>query len=119
MRYVEVSDNEILDNQTGLVWQKTFECGHTFEQALSEAARLSLETGLAWRVPTVRELHALVEYTRWDPASDFPNQIHYGFWTDATCAQHCDYAWFVDFFDGSIKQGRRIDKGAIRLVRNT
>ena len=117
MRY-EVNETEVLDTQTGLIWQKYFTENLTYNQALEYADRESRETGLPWRVPTVDELASLVDRDRMTPASGFPNMPETWFWSSSPYVGDANYAWYVDFYDGYVYFNYRSLNLAVRLVRN-
>jgi ribonuclease BN (tRNA processing enzyme) len=61
--YTDNLDGTITDNVTGLIWQK--EMGHklTFEDALKEIDNLKLGGYSDWRVPTIKELYSLIQFS--------------------------------------------------------
>jgi hypothetical protein len=117
MRY-EVNETEVLDTQTGLIWQKYFTENLTYNQALEYADRESRETGLPWRVPTVDELASLVDRSQVTPASGFPNMPETWFWSSSPYVGNTDLAWYVYFSNGNVDFNDRDYSLAVRLVRN-
>jgi hypothetical protein len=127
--------DEVTDTQTGLVWRRCAEgqawtgstCAGsapsmTWDGALSHAQSQAASTGLAWRVPNVKELRSLVNLARTSPAIDtaaFPNTPSDWFWTSTPYAGDADSAWVVDFYGGYVLNGNRNYDyyGAVRLVR--
>ena len=79
MRFVE-EDNQIRDTQTGLIWQSSYKSNLSFDEALEYATELSNETGLEWRVPTIKELSGLIDRTRCFPHPISPacRQMRFG-----------------------------------------
>jgi hypothetical protein len=77
-RFTDHGDGTVTDNLTGLIWLKNANCfgRRTWNQALSECNNLAngscgLTDGSSagdWRLPNVRELQSLVDYSRYDPA---------------------------------------------------
>ncbi|CAK0780905.1 hypothetical protein CCP4SC76_7640004 [Gammaproteobacteria bacterium] len=113
MRYID-QENTILDSQTNLIWDKSYKTNLTFDEALAYADQVNKDSYLGyndWRVPTVSELISLVDYTKYDPASKFPNMPPSNFY-------YSDFAWYVYFGDGDAgyKYGRSSGL-AVRLVR--
>ena len=117
MRY-EVNETEVLDTQTGLIWQKYFTENLTHEEALNNAERVARKTGLPWRVPTIDELVGLIDWTRTSPASAFPDMPETWFWSSSPYVGRTNYAWYVDFNVGFVYYSNRYDGLAVRLVRN-
>lgn len=65
------NDNTITDSATGLMWQKT-EGGQklSWEIALSYCADLSIGNQSDWRLPNIKELESIADYTKTDPGID-------------------------------------------------
>jgi hypothetical protein len=100
MRYIEVSETEVLDSQTGLIWQASVKDNLTYHQALAYAKKLSKETGFHWRVPSKEALLALIEPDCKNPASSFPCMPAERFWSCSKDEGCMDSACVVDFYDG-------------------
>lgn len=132
-RFSALENGEVLDKQTGLVWQQCLlgasgeMCKRgkskklNWKQAL-EAARISNEaTQSQWRLPNVRELASLVALECNRPAinlfvfADDPGQH---VWSSSPYKFYPHYAWYVDFSDGSIVYSDRQDAKHVRLVRD-
>ena len=116
MRY-EVNETEVLDTQTGLIWQKYFTENLTHEEALNNAERVARKTGLPWRVPTIDELVGLIDWTRTSPASAFPDMPETWFWSSSPYVGSSSLAWFVNFNFGVVNYSSRGYYYAVRLVR--
>ncbi|HPJ22050.1 MAG TPA: DUF1566 domain-containing protein [Clostridia bacterium] len=61
--YTDNGDSTITDNVTGLMWQKTLDEKMTYDEALEYAMESSLGGYNDWRVPTIKELFSLIDYT--------------------------------------------------------
>ncbi|RMX07037.1 DUF1566 domain-containing protein [Vandammella animalimorsus] len=83
-----------------------------------------------WRLPTVRELQSLVDYskpypgptidTNWFPHTWTDDNAYWwgGYWTSEPYAGDPANAWSVHFYFGSVSNfHRNFDDGAVRLVR--
>jgi hypothetical protein len=58
------TDETVTDTQTGLVWQRQVGAnGLTFSAADAICANLSLAGKDDWRVPSMKELHTLIDYS--------------------------------------------------------
>jgi hypothetical protein len=72
-------------------------------------------------LPNIRELQTLIDYSRWNPASDpatFPNTPASFFWSNSVNAGSSTFAWGVNFgsgLSGYISKG--IASYQVRLVR--
>jgi hypothetical protein len=117
MRYEIVSETEVIDHQTGLIWQREIAENLTYEQDLEYAERVAEETGLPWRVPTVDELASLVDRGRYAPASAFPDMPSDWFWSSSPYVGDASYAWVVNFSNGYVNSLNRNYDFAVRLVR--
>ena len=61
--YTNNEDGTITDNVTGLMWQQDMGEKITFEDAFTKADSLSLADHSDWRVPTLKELYSLIQFT--------------------------------------------------------
>lgn len=100
-RFIDNGDGTITDSATGLMWQ-TADDGVTrdWEEALSYAENLEYAGHDDWRLPSVKELQSIVDYTRSPQTTSSPaidplftcteindpdgNPGHYGFYWSAT-----------------------------------
>ncbi|MFP3939218.1 MAG: DUF1566 domain-containing protein [Thermoanaerobaculia bacterium] len=106
------ADGTVEDRLTGLVWLQdadcsTFNASLDFADALDEAATLAQGScGLTdgsvagdWRVPSIRELLSLVDYSQVDPALPgghlFENTIQTTYWSSTTYLPDPTRAWVV------------------------
>lgn len=61
--YTDNGDGSVLDNNTGLVWQKTPQNERfQYSDALSYCAALDLTGRSNWRVPSIKELYSLADF---------------------------------------------------------
>jgi hypothetical protein len=124
--FVDNGDGTVTDRATGLMWQKADSgSGMDWQNALAYAENLGLAGYDDWRLPNVKELNSIVDYTRSPSASDAANvgpaidinffeitelasgttkySPDYGyFWTSASAYFGTDspeyyYAWYVAF----------------------
>jgi hypothetical protein len=127
------NDDEVADTSTNLIWRRCAEgqawtgstCSgtstlYTWDQAVAAAQAQALSTGVAWRLPNVKELSSIVSLARYSPAIDiaaFPNTQSALNWTSTPFAGDEGLAWVVSFSNGSVSNGSRDVNGAVRLVR--
>jgi hypothetical protein len=73
-----------------------------------------------WRLPTVRELETIVDFSRVGPAVDpeyFPNTPDSYYWSATPYSGDRSVAWYVSFNHGSASHGFRDFALHVRLVR--
>jgi hypothetical protein len=124
--FVDNGDGTVTDRATGLMWQQAdIGSGMDWEDALAYAESLTLGGYDDWRLPNVKELQGIVDYTRSPSAVDAANQgpaidtdffditeipsgttnysPDYGYFWTSTSAYHSTaspeyiYAWYVAF----------------------
>lgn len=101
------SGNIVTDNVTGLMWQDSANVStdqYTWTEAGDYCANLTLDTLTGWRLPTILELTAIVNYGTSNPAADsaFENTAPGLYWssTEATNVSTV-YAYGVDMLAGN------------------
>jgi hypothetical protein len=62
-QYVDNHDGTITDSITGLIWQQRLGIKMTFDQAQLALQELNRKGPADWRIPTVKELYSLVQYS--------------------------------------------------------
>ena len=114
-RFVVSQDGtEVCDNTTGLNWQKDPD-SITRTQAAALAYCPTVRAGS--RLPEVKELISIVDYTTFNPALPaghlFPNVQSDLYWSATTSAADPTFAWSVLFSNGFV---RPFGKGSSLLV---
>ena len=103
--YADNGDGTVTDTSTGLMWQQQAGSSiQTWEQALAYCEGLNLGGYTDWRLPTIKELRSLVDYSRYNPTIDttyFPNTAASWYWSNTPYAYDTYDAWLVLFLDGS------------------
>ncbi|MBI9072649.1 MAG: DUF1566 domain-containing protein [Melioribacteraceae bacterium] len=61
--YTDNGVGTVTDNVTGLIWQKSMDEKISFDEAFIKADSLSLANYTDWRVPTLKELYSLIQFT--------------------------------------------------------
>ncbi|MBI4740856.1 MAG: DUF1566 domain-containing protein [Betaproteobacteria bacterium] len=133
--FTDNGDGTVTDTRTGLVWMRcalgqtwsgTACTGTAAAYSWDQAASLTLTyAGRSdWRLPWVRELHSIVDYTTFSPAIDggaFPATPSSYFWSESPNIYFFCYAWSVDFYSGGDSYSRErcgdTTRGHVRLVR--
>jgi hypothetical protein len=65
--YTDNGDGTVTDNVTGLMWQVASGDKMTYDQATSGAKDFKLAGYDDWRVPTIKELYSLIDFSGSDP----------------------------------------------------
>jgi hypothetical protein len=125
---------EVTDAKTGLIWRRCAEgmtasggtctgtaSTFTHEAALTRANTQVTATGVAWRLPNVKELSSITDKSRSNPAIDavvFPATPVNWFWSSSPFVGFTFNAWIVNFYDGG-SYGIVYRNGSyyVRLVR--
>jgi hypothetical protein len=108
-QYTVISTDEVQDNYTGLIWQRTGNSSGliTWDQAVAYCSALTLG-GATWRLPSVRELATLVDETQVAPAINrtmFPS-TQYGarsnnwYWASHPQRNSTTAWWGLNYDDG-------------------
>jgi len=100
-RFVDNNDGTITDNLTNLVWQKVPNVSTlTWEDALNYAENLTLANNSNWRLPNIKELQSITDYSTSNPAV---NTSKFGittgtkkFWSSTSLPNQTTKAWFWD-----------------------
>ncbi|MCP4401702.1 MAG: DUF1566 domain-containing protein [bacterium] len=94
--YQNNGDGTITDLNTGLMWQKTPGAKMTYDQAAANAPSFNLAGYTDWRLPTIKELYSLIQFSGIDVS---------GMSSGATPFIDTDY---FDFEYGNTSAGERI-----------
>ena len=120
--FVNNGNGTITDTRTGLIWLQNANCTgtQTWANAGTWAAELangncSLTDGSTagqWRLPTVKELQDLIDYSRSNPAlpagHPFTNVENNFYWTSTDYAPGIESALGLDLFDGDMEDGNKM-----------
>jgi len=128
-RFVDNGDGTVTDRLTGLVWLREGNCTTFFAgdstgvnerpwaAALTAAKQLASSfCGLTdgsvagdWRLPNLRELQSLVDYSQFNPClppdHPFLNTASSYYWSSTTYAYSTSLAWLVYFNIGDVYYG--------------
>jgi len=121
-RFTNNGDGTITDNVTKLTWQQDGSSTKNWEQALSYCEGLNLGGSADWRLPTIKELQTLADYSvkNGKAAIDidsFPNTAADFYWSSTTFANSVNGAWGVNFSYGFDIYKVKTLTGNVRAVR--
>ncbi|MBL7205034.1 MAG: DUF1566 domain-containing protein [Desulfobacteraceae bacterium] len=130
-QFIDNGDGTVTDSSTGLMWQKdTARDGQSnydlmsWEEAFDYCESLSLGGHSDWRLPNIKEVSSLMDYSLHDPAIDtayFPNTVFSGrgYRSSTTCANDPnDCSLGVNFVNGMDGWGIKRDNSSyVRAVR--
>ena len=96
----------VYDTKSKLTWQQTVS-STTYYWADAKTYCAGVGTshgGTGWRLPTIKELQSIVDYSQTanpliDPIA-FPSTPRSGFWSSSQSASSSSYAWSVHFGNG-------------------
>lgn len=101
-RYTDNKDGTVTDTKTGLMWQKeTPESTYTWKEANTYCHKLELVGYKDWRLPTIQELHSIIDYNQYNPASNhiFDTVSSY-YWSSTPSVYYQNFAFGVQFRSG-------------------
>ena len=115
-RFVVLGTGEVLDVTTGLRWQQTpgsanvvgagSSCNGPTTCVWQEAVDYCAALGGGYRLPEIKELISLVDYSQFNPAlpagHPFTGVQSSLYWSAAAVASNPTLAWNVDFFNGFV-----------------
>jgi len=108
--FVVNSDGTVTDQNSGLSWQQQDDgIGHNWQEAIAYCEGLDLAGKTDWRLPNIKELQSIVDYTRHDPAIDpaaFTLSDPEGwFWSSTTHGDATSAAAYICFGKCDSKDG--------------
>ena len=109
----------VTDRRTGLMWQKEYATGKTWQHALKYCEDSTYAGYSDWRLPNKNELASLLDPGKSSaPYSNFPDMPSNWFWSSSTYVINTLYAWFVSFNSGYVDvNGKTSDFIYVRCVR--
>jgi hypothetical protein len=112
-RFTDNSNGTVTDNLTGLMWAENANLPSgkkTWNDAIDYCNSLSLGGHTDWRLPNVRELHSLIDFSQYNPAlpsgHPFENvKTDDYYWASTTYAGNTTYPWYVYLLTGYVSSG--------------
>ena len=117
--YTTATDT-VVDNFTGLEWQRKAAEPRSQASAQKYCRDLVLNGKDDWKLPTVEELSTLPDRHRRNPAIDvdaFPNTPTESFWTSSAVVGEPNGAWDVDFYYGYVNYSDVNNNNRVRCLR--
>jgi len=114
-----VNTKTIIDKRTGLMWQReTLPSALSWKDALAHCESLMLDTYSDWRLPNIKELLSIVDFSGYNPSifSEFDTNAAF-YWSSTTHPNSIDKAWGVEFDFGSTNNKQKILLQYARAVR--
>lgn len=102
------------DTETGLEWSLESHGPMSWQEMIDFCMTL----GSGWRLPTIHELITLVDYNEFKPATKLPDMESTCYWSGNTSAAYMDYAWYVGFIIGDVRDFRKAGFFHARYVRD-
>jgi len=96
-RYVDNGDGTVTDLVTGLMWQQAYSGKMTYAEAVAAAESFELAGYTDWRLPTIKELYSLIDFSGLDVSTN----------ASVGAEPFIDTAYF-DFAYGDTSAGERI-----------
>lgn len=133
--YIDNADGTVSDTMFDLLWQNNYNDNKGYAnngtipdldqtRASEYCGNINLTGFKDWRLPTMRELASLVDYSvaRPNPTIDpiFITTTRKGgmYWTDTTYAPNTTKAWFVRFGANGVNRRPKSNTYSVRCVRN-
>lgn len=120
--YTMNTNGTVIDNVTGLMWQRQDDnVTRDWAAVWTYCAGLTLATFTDWRLPTKQELQTLIDYGRSNPAIDsiaFPGTEASGYWSSTSDASGGGlYSWVVNFSNGYVNSYNEYNNSSSYYVR--
>ena len=102
------------------MWQKEYETGKTWQNALKYCEDLTYAGYNDWRLPNKNELATLLNYDKTAaPYSDFPDMPSNYFWASTTATNVATSAYMAGFsLGGQLGSTPKSNEHYVRCVRN-
>ena len=119
-----VNGGTVLDKQTKLTWQRT---PSATKYSLANAKTACTAAGVllggnGWRVPSIKELQTLIDYSQGSTpplidATAFPATAADSFWSSTPLSGSTSMAWYVSFLWGNAANDVVTSTFYVRCVR--
>lgn len=123
--FFDLGNGTVIDLVSGLTWQQGLTSEMNWEAAISYCENRSGLGGKSdWRLPNIKELQSLVDYSKISPTINlvyFPNTTNDIYWSSTSYPYpNADQTVIVSFYDGHVSNLRKnATHGArVRCVRS-
>jgi len=125
-RFVDNGDGTITDKATGLMWAKDGNgAGCNNGATIAWGAAITFAEGLTfagysdWRLPNVKELISIIDYSRNNPALNpiFTNPKSGYYWSSTTGKAFTVFAWYANFIEGNTSVAEKTSTYYVWCVR--
>jgi hypothetical protein len=125
-RFTDNGDGTITDNATGLMWAKDGTgagCNNgttlTWVNAIAFCEALNFAGHTDWRLPNLKELASIVDYSVSNPSIDplFINAFAGLYWSSTNLAGFVGYAYWCNFTYGQTLYDDKVGERYVRAVR--
>jgi hypothetical protein len=117
---VNNNDKTFTDTKTGLIWSiSTSESKMNWEDSLKYCVENSLAGFSDWRLPKKEELRSIVDYARYDPATErnIMDTFSEFYWSSTSHDMWTGHAWGVNFSNGHVYFRAKSESNYVRTVR--
>ena len=113
----------VLDKKNAIYWQDNVssqKSSEDWDDAIEYCDQMVLNNMAKWRLPTFKELHSIVDYTRANPAINPAFEyVHEGtYWTSVTFSATLSRAWTIDFRTGKTYYSYKTTNHSVRCVKD-
>jgi uncharacterized protein DUF1566/Big-like domain-containing protein len=125
--FIDKGNGVVVDESTGLHWQQEeLTAKKYWKAALAYCESLTFGGKSDWRLPGIKALQSLVDYSSYNPAINigtftnvkFDSSTGEEYWSSTTYHGLDHTAWSIDFYDGSVEnEAKAEDAGNERRVR--
>jgi hypothetical protein len=114
-----VSGDTVTRHKTGLVWQEVDDSQlRNWADATQFCKHLTFDGNSNWRLPSIDELEAIIDYSRVKPAIDGSFGAQWDrYWSGSSYFEDPLYAWSVDFANGGVFAYPKTEVFYARCVR--
>jgi hypothetical protein len=121
--FTDNHNGTVTDLKTGLIWQQNDDkTGRNWEAAMAYCEGSSLAGNSNWRLPNIKELESLVDYSRSypfiDPTVFTVTGSPLNYWSSTTYTDAPAYAWAISFYFGENTSGNKTFNFYVRCVRS-
>ena len=120
-RYTIPGDGTVHDTKTNLVWQQAVSSQQMTQSVASTNCINQSLSGTGWRMPTMKELMTIVDFTAtaapYVDGNAFPGTPSAYFWSSSAFPAASGDGWQVDFSSGQSGPTATTINGYVRCVR--